>query len=403
MNRIRGDMKASSKQHGRTISRKNKVEAKSALTNIELRSSEGSAIKNALGGASMEILRDAPITEFPEKLSPMLATLADNPFVSQDWIFEPKLDGIRCIAFVKNGTVRLSSRRGLDLTDKFPLITTQLATLKIDAVIDGEIVALDENGRPSFQHLQQSGTGFRSRNTKSQAITKTEIMFYVFDALHLDKFNLMPLPLSDRKIILHDLIKPLENRYIHQVSELGSDGPSAFAACMQNSLEGVVGKLANSIYQPGSRQRVWLKFKSTKSAEFLICGYTEGTGSRNSSFGSLLLGEYDDAGVLHFVGGVGTGFDSKALAYLLARMSPLITNLRPFPKNLVGKLNPTWLRPELVAEIKFMERTQDGMLRAPVFMQLRDDIEAKNVKPSAMVHVKLSPSKKLKLVPDKQH
>ena len=157
----------------------------------------------------------------------------------------------------------------------------------------------------------------------------------------------------------------------------------------------MVGKREDSRYETGSRSKSWLKVKVSQSGEFLICGFTEGTGGRNKSFGSLLLGEYDDSGELMYRGGVGTGFDEKKLAALLKTMTPLITKSCPFKVKPKGKLNPTWLKPELVAEIKYLERTQDNILRAPVYLHLREDIKPGQVKKSAEIHVVSKPGKKV--------
>src|SRR5262249_41138928 len=148
------------------------------------------------------------------------------------------------------------------------------------------------------------------------------------------------------------------------VYNLGDDGSVAFRACIENDLEGVVGKDANSSYESGRRSRSWLKVKRTLTDEFLICGWTEGLGARRSSFGALILGEHDAHGGLRFVGGVGTGFDAKKLKVLSSTLKPLVTDRCPFKSRPAGLSRPTWVRPQLVAEIKFAERTKDGILRA---------------------------------------
>ena len=181
---------------------------------------------------------------------------------------------------------------------------------------------------------------------------------------------------------------------IRLVQSLGGDGFAVFKACQENSLEGMVGKRADSAYEIGSRARSWLKVKVSLSAEFLLCGYTEGTGGRRHTFGSLLLGEYDSDGVLQYVGGVGTGFDQKKLDVLLKLMQPLVTKQSPFKQKLKGKLNPTWLKPELVAEVKYLERTHDNILRAPVYMHLRTDIKPGSVTVPPVIYVKSTELKK---------
>jgi bifunctional non-homologous end joining protein LigD len=325
---------------------------------------------------------------FPKQVSPMLATLADAPFVLDGWFFEPKFDGIRAIAYIKDGTCRLSSRNNLDLTSHYPAVTAGLSGYDKNFVFDGEVVALDKKGRPSFQHLQQSAGGLRSFNRTKSGDSSDDpaiLVYYVFDILYADGKDLTDLSVVERKKILKAALKT--NANVQLVQSLGSNGLAVFQACAENGLEGVVGKREDSTYEVGKRSRAWLKVKTSMSGEFLICGFTEGTGSRRHTFGSLLLGEHDSSGNLHFIGGVGTGFDGKKLDALLKKMKPLITKHCPFPKKPPGKLNPTWVKPELVVEVKYLERTQGNILRAPVYLHLRDDIEPDNVKEIKIVHM----------------
>jgi bifunctional non-homologous end joining protein LigD len=314
--------------------------------------------------------KDIRVSRFPEDIPPMLATLADEPFVSDEWIFEPKLDGIRMIAYVRDGIVTLRSRRGLDLTAKYPAICKSLSGYDDNLIFDGEAVVLDENGRPSFQQMQQSGTALR---------------YYVFDILYANDRKLFELPYTTRRQILSEVLRP--DTTVKAVESLGGDGEAAFRACAENGLEGIVGKKMDAPYEPGKRTRSWLKVKTALSSEFVICGFTEGTGARSKSFGSLILGEYDREGKLRYVGGVGTGFSETKLKKLLSLMRPLEVSACPFGKPPRGKLNPTWVKPRLVAEVKYMERTADMQLRAPVFMRLREDIEPKAAKAPVVVHV----------------
>jgi bifunctional non-homologous end joining protein LigD len=317
-----------------------------------------------------QAVSEAPKERFPKQIMPMLASLADKPFSRDGWMYEPKLDGIRAIAYVHNGEVQLQSRRGLDLTRQFPTLVKTLSKHKDSMILDGEIVALDESGKPSFQSLQQRSGLIKDTEIKS-AERSHPIQYYVFDILHWRGKNLRSLPLAERKTLLKQAVIPSHSLRI--VEAFDADGEEAYKACIENGLEGVVGKRADSPYSPGKRTKDWLKVKGTVSSEFLICGYTEGTGSRSRNFGSLLLGEFNDSGELRYVGGVGTGFNDKILTDLLQRMGPLETKKCPFGKRPPGKLNPTWVKPQLVAEIKFAERTRDNMLRAPVFLRLRED------------------------------
>lgn len=318
---------------------------------------------------------------FPSSIKPMTASLADKPFNKEGWVFEPKMDGIRAIAFIKDGDVVLKSRNDLDLTQQFPAIASSLANYKGNFVLDGEIVALNEKGRPSFQHLQQRGSTRTVEVRGSE--TQTPILYYAFDIIYCQGRSLEDEPLTERRKVLIEQIKPTQN--IRIIEQFDTDGESAYEACVANELEGVVGKRIDSVYETGKRSKNWLKVKSTTSSEFLICGYTEGTGSRNHTFGSLLLGMHDQQGKLVYVGGVGTGFDDKKLKALMKLMEPLIISKCPFSKKPPGKLNPTWVKPELIAEIKFAEWTQDKILRAPVYLRLRHDINSEDVKPTPVV------------------
>jgi bifunctional non-homologous end joining protein LigD len=322
---------------------------------------------------------------FPTSIKPMTASLADAPFSKEGWVFEPKMDGIRAIAYVKGGDVTLKSRNNLDLTGQYPTLVASLRKYQGDFVFDGEIIALNEKGRPSFQHLQQRLGLTRSADIHN-AETKTPIFYYIFDIIYCNGRSLEDEPLKTRRDVLADCIVPSQN--VRLIEQFQTDGESAYAACVANELEGVVGKRLDSIYEIGRRSKNWLKVKSTMSAEFLICGYTEGTGARNHTFGSLMLGTHDEKGRLVYVGGVGTGFDDKKLKALIKLMKPLIISKCPFAKKPPGKLNPTWVKPELIAEIKFAEWTQDKILRAPVYLRLREDINSEEVKPTPVIETK---------------
>lgn len=316
---------------------------------------------------------------FPRTIKPMTASLAERPFSKEGWVFEPKMDGIRAIAFIENGQVTLKSRNDLDLTAQFPAIAGSLEKYQGTLILDGEIVALNEKGRPSFQHLQQRG-----KPGKINSASMAPIIYYLFDVIYCQGRGLEEEPLSERRRILIEQIKPTHD--IRIIEQFPIEGESAYEACVANELEGVVGKRIDSTYEAGRRSKNWLKVKSTASAEFLICGYTEGTGARSNTFGSLILGTHDEQEKLVYVGGVGTGFDDKKLKALMKLMQPLIVSKCPFGKKPPGKLHPTWVKPELIAEIKFAEWTQDKILRAPVFLRLREDIDKDEVKPTPMVH-----------------
>jgi bifunctional non-homologous end joining protein LigD len=378
----KGEQKADPKTTGKSTKKKAAVQGPSK------NSADAEVKKKSPSKDSAEIktlLETAKKSTFPKEIIPMLATLADAPFTSKGWFFEPKLDGVRAIAYIRNGVCSLTSRNKNDLTVKYPAIAKAMSDYDDDYVFDGEVVALDENGRPSFQHLQQSGMGLRAFSGRKTADSKAFLFYYVFDILYANGRDLTPLSVVDRKKILSHVLQT--NDTVRLVESLGSDGMAAFQACVDNKLEGIVGKREDSIYEKGFRSRAWLKVKTNVSDEFLICGFTEGTGSRHHTFGSLLLGEFDEKGDLQYVGGVGTGFDSKKLAALLKRMKPLETKVCPFKKKPPAKLNPTWLKPEIVVAIKYLERTQNNILRAPVYLHSREDIKPNNVKETPVVHI----------------
>ena len=307
---------------------------------------------------------------FPIEFVPMMASLTDGPFNSAGWVYEPKLDGIRAVAMIRGGKVNLWSRRGLSLNASYPELVKELSAYRQDMIIDGEIVALDGLGRPSFQQLQQRSGLTRDADVRV-AESRTPIFFYVFDILHLSGRNLEGVKLGERKALLKQTLVPTDR--IRLVEPLAADGFDAYQACLDFGLEGIVAKRLDSTYDSGRRSKDWLKVKPTMAAEFVICGYTAGTGSRAHTFGSLILGYYGRGGELRYAGGCGTGFNEKTLAALLKTFRPLETRKSPFKEKVPGTIHITWLQPELVVEVKFAEWTKDAKVRAPVFMRMRED------------------------------
>lgn len=309
----------------------------------------------------------------PRSWAPALASLVDERFDREGWIFEPKMDGIRAVARIHDGDVELVSRRGLDLTAAYPDLTRDLAFYAgRQILLDGEIVALDQSGRPSFQALQQR-SALRNAADVKRAESAVPIIYYVFDIVHLDGYNLEGAELVDRKKLLRQTIVPTSR--VRLIEYFENDGIAAYEACVENGLEGVVAKKLDSPYESGSRTRNWLKVKATTSAEFVIAGYTKGSGRRATTFGALLLGYYDN-GVLRYAGNVGTGFNDKLLRQLLDELEKRRTGKSPFAERVpVPKDTVAWVKPELVAEVRFAEWTNDRILRSPVFLHLRDDIK----------------------------
>ena len=301
---------------------------------------------------------------------PMLATLAEDIPRGAGWIFEVKWDGYRAIAKVSGGEATLTSRNRNDLTARFPNVAKEVAkAVKTpDALLDGEVCALDEAGRSSFSAMQQGKPG-------------TPLVYYVFDLLEVEGESLADLPLVERRKRLERLLDR-RNRSV-RLSEAFDDGAALLEAAEQQGLEGIVAKRLDSRYTQGKRTRDWLKIKTHGEQEFVIAGFTKGTGRRASSFGSLVLGYYR-GDELVYAGNVGTGFNSKEIEKLLDKLRPLKRPTSPFPEvpklPKVRKGDVIWVEPELVCEVVFAEWTHDGRLRAPSYQGLREDKPAEEVR-----------------------
>ncbi|APV44031.1 ATP-dependent DNA ligase LigD [Dehalogenimonas formicexedens] len=310
----------------------------------------------------------------PERLAPMLATLTEKPFTDPDWYFEPKLDGYRIVVFVRNGESRLQSRHFQDYTGHFPSIAKEMSQQPVkEAIFDGELVALDENGKPCFQCLQQ-----HLIQQRENIVSGYLVLYYAFDLLYLDGFDLTALAQSERAGLLKTALRP--GKSVKAISRFEGDGAEIFKAAIEAGFEGIIAKRRDAPYQEGKRSNDWLKIKGTLADEFIIAGYTSGQGARSGAFGSLVLAQYDDNKRLAHAGNVGTGFDERLLEDLKAKMDKLTTGKSPFDARIPFENKTTWLKPELVAEVKYAERTRDGILRHPVFLRLRDDKPATDVK-----------------------
>ena len=313
---------------------------------------------------------------FPARLLPMMAQLAKTPFNDPAWLFEPKLDGYRMLAFARGGELRLVSRRGLAYTRLFPSIVDELAAVsRDDCVFDGEIIALGADGKPSFNALQNRA-GLASDAEIAAAERRITTVFFCFDLLHRGGRNLRTLPYVERRGLLHALVTPSAHV---QLLHADDDGVALYTAALETGFEGVVGKRKASIYRPGQRSPDWLKVKHTSSAEFVIGGYSKGEGERER-FGSLVVGVWDDDGALRYAANVGGGFDEATIDELLERFAPLVVARSPFAEKVPVRAGTTWLAPELVAEVTFAHWTEGGHLRAPVFLRLRDDVDPRSVR-----------------------
>jgi bifunctional non-homologous end joining protein LigD len=295
----------------------------------------------------------------PFRVSPMLATLVDEPFSKPDWVFEEKYDGVRILAYKEGEKVTLISRNAIDRSDRYPAIAADIAKLKPRTlVLDGEVVVFDAKKVSRFQLLQQS----RGRP-----------QFVVFDCLYENGRDLRNEPLSARREALERILKPSPPLLLAE--RLAADGIKAFHTATRRKLEGVLAKHATSRYFEG-RSTEWLKFKVHQEDEFVVGGFTEPAGSRHY-FGALLLGVYS-GDQLRYVGKVGSGFDEKTLRGLHNQFERIVRPQSPFsaPTNERGA---TYVEPKLVAQISFTEWTKDGKLRHPVYLGLRDDKEPKEV------------------------
>ena len=293
--------------------------------------------------------------------APMLAMLVAEPPRGEGWLFEVKWDGFRALGRVAGGEATLTSRNGNDLTDRFADVARELvkAVRTPAAVLDGEVCALDEQGRPSFSAMQQGAAAH---------------VYYLFDLLEVEGEPLLDRPLEERRARLGELLD--HRNPVVRLSEAFDDGDALLVAAREQGLEGIVAKRAGSYYRPGKRGRDWLKVKPESRQEFVVCGYTRGKGRRERSLGALVLG-VRRAGALEWAGNVGTGFGEAEINRLLRRLRPLERATPPFarvPKMpRVRREDVVWVAPKLVAEVKFAEWTHDGHLRAPSYLGLRED------------------------------
>lgn len=295
----------------------------------------------------------------------MLAALVDEPFDNKEWLFETKWDGIRLVAEKRGKTVKLWSRNGIDVTARYAVLLPALQKIEGWCVLDGELCALDDHGRSRFQLLQNALN------------KKAKLLYVVFDVLVVGGDDIRQKPLLERKTLLKALLPrdPLL-RYSEHVAQFGK---REFAKAERAHEEGVIAKRAVSLYYSGKRTREWLKFKAVHEQEVVIVGYTEPRRSREY-FGALVLAVRENAEKRWvYVGHVGTGFDQAVLKSLHATMQPLRSAKKPFEQKVKDEAATTWLKPNLVGEVKFTEWTTNGEMRHPVFLGLRTDKKAHDV------------------------
>ncbi len=298
----------------------------------------------------------------------MLAETAERAFSRKDWLFEPKLDGYRVLAARDKGETHLLTRNGKDCRSSFPEVVRAVAALPFERlVLDGEVVALDEQGRPSFQRLQGRARFLRPIDIRHMAV-EFPVTYYAFDLLGFEDFDLRPLPLTERKALLRRVLPPLGAlRYLEHVEE---EGEALYQEAERLGLEGVVGKKANAPYK-GGRSPQWIKVRSRKTDDFVVVGFSAPKGARGG-FGALQLADYVD-GELVYAGRAGSGFSDKQLAEVSRTLQEYKRPDPPCSGPIPDEKGITWVEPRMVCEVEFTEWTVEGLLRQPVFLRFRDD------------------------------
>ena len=304
---------------------------------------------------------------------PMLAQIGrEVPPPDDSWIYEVKWDGVRALCYIQNGQARMVSRNGNVIDRQYPELSILPHRIRAkSAIVDGEIAALNERGVPTFELLQRR-INVSDASSVATLARNHPIVFYAFDLLYLDGRDLRGLPLIERKRLLKDVLQPND---VVRYSEHFTDGRALFEAAKQQGVEGIVGKKGSSFYE-SRRSGDWVKYKIHSSDSFVLCGFTEG---ERDHFGALVLGTHD-GGKLKWAGNVGTGFDRKVMAAIYDKLAPLAIDKCPLePDKNLPKKDVTWVRPELVCEVKFANWTEDRRLRAPVWMGFRPDVDASEV------------------------
>lgn len=315
----------------------------------------------------------------PTFLPPMLATPATDAPSTADWHYEIKWDGVRAVLAVEHATLTLTSRRGNDLSGRYPELEALATSLPVPALLDGEIVALDAQGRPSFERLQRR-MHVRDQHVQARLAREVPVALMLFDVLWLDGAPLLDQPYTERRAALESLGLAGPNwQTPGSEPATGSRGRNLMAATRDLGLEGIVAKRADSRYESGRRSRAWLKVKHRASQEFVVGGWIPGQGTRRTTLGALLVGVHGDDGALHYAGRVGSGFTGAALERWTRELTARAADASPFAPDTLPT-DARFVRPELVVEVGFTEWTTEGRLRHPVLLGERDDVDPRTVR-----------------------
>jgi bifunctional non-homologous end joining protein LigD len=349
------------------LSKTRSVISRRTLEMLDKQTPRGQSDKNK--AAKPPAKKAVVVKKKPGLIRPMMAKLIDKPFDDMDWLFEVKYDGYRALALCDgNVDTHLYSRNLLPFNGKFPTVVQDLSHMKHPCLLDGEVVVENSKGISGFQLLQNY-----------QTTKKGKVKYYVFDLLQLNGEDTTGLALKDRKQLLDTLLKKYKWKSVIYSTHVNAKGTSFFEKAQQKGWEGIIGKRIDSTYHPDKRNGDWVKIKITNEQEAIIVGITEPKGEREA-FGSLLLAVYDDKRQLQYIGKCGTGFDTATLKELYKKFKPLFSGSSPFKENVRPGGKTQWLKPVIVCQVKFTEWTEDGHMRHPVYLGLREDKKAKDVK-----------------------
>jgi len=359
-----------------TITKPNSVKSRRSIDSIAKQVAKTSATSERSKRKLIKKLTPASDIAMPSAIYPQLATLVAEPPAGDKWLHEIKFDGYRLIAYIKKNKIKLITRNQNDWTSKFPVIKNELAKLNLStAILDGELVAINNKKQFDFQLLQNS---IHNKDTSA-------LIYYVFDIIYYDQHDLSHLPLLERKKILNNIL-PKKKSTLRYSDHVVGEGKKVFINACKLGLEGIMSKAADSPYVQ-KRTHHWLKAKCKKRQEFIIGGYTKPRGERKY-FGSLLIGTHLPNKKLKYCGHVGTGFSDETLKMMANLLAKYETNQMPFAELPPDVKNVTWLKPELVAEVEFSDWTQDKILRQPSFKGLRSDKSSKEITVEAAQSVK---------------